>query len=214
MNLSIGSVHLAVIYLITACSANTSVEADTHLSDTTSASPDEPKEWFTVEADNLFHIDLPINMTEKKDLNTDASLEYAYMEKVADVVKEHYVIVMTDTKEEIESYNLSVDFNAMSFSQAALESVVEGYDTYEILTSEPDVETINDMDCVIYEIEAALGDVKTYHILAVFEGEHAFYQILTWTLSDQKQEFKEKMLQIIHSFTEITTLETTVSEGL
>ena len=104
MNLSIGSVYLAVIYLITACSANTSVEADTHLSDTTSASPDEPKEWFTVEADNLFHIDLPINMTEKKDLNTDASLEYAYMEKVADVVKEHYVIVMTDTKEEIESW--------------------------------------------------------------------------------------------------------------
>ncbi|MBK6524393.1 MAG: hypothetical protein IPG07_01915 [Crocinitomicaceae bacterium] len=186
-----------------ACSETSGNSSDEPLSDTTSVTNEKPKEWFTVQADSLFQIDLPINMSEKKDLNTDASLEYAYMEKVGGVVKEHYVIVMADTKREIESYELSVEFDAMSFSQSALESVVEGYDTYEILTTEPRIETINEMDCVVYEIEAALGDVKTYHMLAVFEGELAFYQILTWTLSDQQSEFKDKMKQMIDSFSEI-----------
>lgn len=197
--------------LLAACSGPSIDDGDVQTSDTAHVTSEVPKEWLTVEADSLFQIDLPINMSEKKDLNADASLEYAYMEKVAGIVKEHYVIVMTDTKKEIESYNLSVEFDAMSFSQAALESVVEGYDTYEILTTEPLIETINEMDCVIYEIEAALGDVKTYHMLAVFEGELAFYQILTWTLLDQKTEFKGKMTQMINSFTEIATNESIVN---
>jgi tellurite resistance-related uncharacterized protein len=187
-----------------ACSGSGSNELEAVEDDSTNTAIDQPKEWFTVEADSLFQIDLPINMVEKKDLNEEASVEYAYMEKISGVVKEHYVIVMTDTKQEIESYNLSVDFDAMSFSQAALESVVEGYDTYEILTAEPVIETINQMDCVMYEIEATLGDVSTYHMLAVFEGEMAFYQVLTWTLSDQKAEFKDKMVQLINSFSELS----------
>ncbi len=191
-----------------ACNGSSADELNVLEDDTTNNAIDQPKEWFTVEADSLFQIDLPVNMIEKKDLNEDASVEYAYIEKISGVVKEHYVIVMTDTKKEIESYNLSVDFDAMSFSQAALESVVEGYDTYEILTAEPVIETINEMDCVIYEIEATLGDVSTYHMLAVFEGEMAFYQVLTWTLSDQKTEFKDKMTQLIHSFSELNVSET------
>jgi hypothetical protein len=206
-------VFLSMLSLLAACSGDNGNGGDVQTTDTTHLTTEEPKDWFTVEADSLFQIDLPINMTEKKDLNTDASLEYAYMEKISGVVKEHYVIIMTDTKKEIESYNLSVDFDAMSFSKAALESVVEGYDTYEILTAEPVIESINEMDCVIYEIEASLGDVKTYHMLAVFEGEQAFYQILTWTLSDQKTEFKDKMTQLIHSFNELEMSELDSDSG-
>jgi hypothetical protein len=201
---------LITLGFLAACNQTTGNLSDETSSDSTNLTNEKPKEWFTVQADSLFQLDLPINMSEKKDLNTDASLEYAYIAEEAGIVKEHYIIVMTDTKKEIESYGLSVEFNAMSFSQAALESVVEGYDTYEILTTEPQIETINEMDCVIYEIEAALADVKTYHMLAVFEGNLAFYQILTWTLLEQKEEFKDKMTQMINSFTELATNESTV----
>lgn len=199
-DLILGAIFLGGLF---SCNAEGDVPTEQNRVDSTDQVVEKPKEWFTIEADSLFKMDLPSNMSEKKDLNEDASLEYAYMEKLGGVVKEHYVIVMTDTKEEIDSYNLSVEFDAMSFSQAALESVVAGYDTYEILTAQPVVELINEMDCVIYEIEAALGDVKTYHMLAVFEGRKAFYQVLTWTLLDQKQEFKDKMTEMIYSFAEI-----------
>lgn len=195
-----------VFICLISCNGNGGNESSDLSSDTldTSLEIDSvDKNWFPVEADSLFRIELPVNMAENKDLNEDASLQYSYIKKVSGVVKEHYVIVMTDTKEEIESYNLAVEFDAMSFSQAALESVVEGYDTYEILTAEPVVEKINKMDCVIYEIEAALGDVHTYHMLAVFDGEKAFYQILTWTISDQQEEFKEGMEHMIQSFSEL-----------
>lgn len=94
----------------------------------------------------------------------------------------------------------------MSFA-GALESVVEGYDTYEILTTEPMIETINRMDCAIYEIEATLGDVSTYHMLAVFEEEMAFLSSSDPDLSDQKAEFKDKMTQLINSFSELTVHE-------
>lgn len=203
MKFTLQSLSLILLSFLIACNGNHAVQEINNEADSTSQVVEEVKEWFTVEVDSLFKMDLPVTMSEKKDLNEEASLEYAYMQKVSGVVKEHYVIVMTDTKAEIDSYDLRFEFDAMSFSEAALESVVEGYDTYEILTTNPEVESINTMDCVIYEIEAALGDVKTYHMLAVFEGQQAFYQVLTWTLVDQKTDFSEKMIQMINSFSEL-----------
>lgn len=188
-----------------ACSDNSNLITENDSTDTTAIISNDQSEllWQTISADSLFEIELPLNMTEKADLNDDASLKYAFIGRLLDIVYEHYVIVITDTKAEIESYDLNVVFDAMSFSQAVVESVVEGYDTYEILTTEPAIENINGMDCVIYEIDAALGDVRTYHLLGVFEGEKAFYQVLTWTLLEQKSEFKDNMTHMIYSFREL-----------
>jgi len=38
--------------------------------------------------------------------------------------------------------------------------------------------------------------------MAVFEGDKAFYQVLSWTLDNQKSVFRSEMDQIANSFIE------------
>lgn len=161
------------------------------------------KEFQEVGVEDLFMIEIPNYMQPNPDLNADAKIAYSYFEDHITIVKEFYLLVLVDTKEEIESYDLDIEFDAMSFSKSSLNAVVSGYDSYKIIEEEVGKEDINGSEAVIYEIEASLGDVNTYHQLAVIEGERAFYQILTWTLLEQKEEFKQPMKKIIYSFEEI-----------
>lgn len=159
-------------------------------------------EWRTISTNSFYDVDIPSRMEIATDLNADASTQYQYAEQVGSEVKEHYMIVLMETMEEIESYDLGMDFDAMSYGEIAVTSLEGGLDAYEILTKEPAVETINGMDAVVYEMEGALGAVDVYYMLGVFQGEKAFYQVLTWTIKGQKGEFKADMEKTIRSFKE------------
>ena len=159
-------------------------------------------EWSTVEGDG-FEIDIPGHMEEMYDLNAEAALQYGYVEQVGYEVQEHYLIVLMETKEEIASYELDMEFDAMSYRDISVESLRDGLDSYTVLTDNPEVETINGMDCVKNEMRGALGEVNVYYQLGVFEGENAFYQVLTWTVEEQKSSFKSDMEASIDSFTEL-----------
>lgn len=158
--------------------------------------------WSTVEGDG-FEIDVPGHMEEMYDLNAEASLQYGYVAEVGSEVREHYLIVLMETKEEIASYELDMEFDAMSYRDISVESLRDGLDSYEVLTTEPKVETINGMDCVKNEMRGSLGAVNVYYQLGVFEGENAFYQVLTWTVEEQKSYFVNDMEQSIDSFKEL-----------
>ncbi|MCH2235703.1 MAG: hypothetical protein MK078_15795 [Crocinitomicaceae bacterium] len=159
-------------------------------------------EWSTVEGDG-FEIDIPGHMEEMYDLNAEAALQYGYVEQVGYEVQEHYLIVLMETKEEIASYELDMEFDAMSYRDISVESLRDGLDAYTVLTEDPVVETVNGMDCVKNEMRGALGEVNVYYQLGVFEGENAFYQVLTWTVEEQKSNFKSDMEASIDSFSEL-----------
>ena len=159
-------------------------------------------EYRTLSSNSYFDVDIPSNMTIMSDLNPEASLGYGYVAQVGSEVKEHYMIVLMETHEEIESYDLDMDFDVMSYSESSIESITAGLDTYEILSGEPKVEKINGMDCIVTEMDGSLGEVNVFYKLGVFEGEKAFYQVLTWTIDNQKAEFMSGMNKIINSFTE------------
>ncbi|MBK7129747.1 MAG: hypothetical protein IPM74_05430 [Crocinitomicaceae bacterium] len=150
----------------------------------------------------FYEIDIPEHMEITSELNDEASTQYEWVSAEGSVTKEHYVIVLMETKEEIASYGLEGMFDALSYSELSVESIGSGLIEYNILTKAPKIEKINGMDCVRYQMDGSNGVVGVYYELGVFEGEKAFYQVLTWTIKDQKDEFKPQMDHIINSFKE------------
>jgi hypothetical protein len=159
----------------------------------------------TIDMNSFFDLDIPSNMTIMPELNEGASLAYGYVAEVGAEVKEHYVIVIMETMEEIESYDLGMDFDALSYSEIALESLTASLSSYEVVNGEPKVTQINGLDCVVTEMNGKLGEVGVFYKLGVFEGENAFYQVLTWTIDSQRAEFQPAMDKIINSFKEKST---------
>lgn len=167
----------------------------------------DPNAWFEDGDDAYFTMSLPGHMESRYDLNQEASLQYGYVAEVGGEVLENYIIVLLETKEEIAGYELDVELDAMSYWEISANALGEDLDSYEIVTENPEVESINGMNCVISEMEGSMiseyGLVEVYYMLGVFEGENAFYQVLTWTILDQKSEFKADMKKMIKSFEEI-----------
>jgi len=155
---------------------------------------------------NFFSLELPTRMYPREDLNPEASLQYGYVEDVGGEVMEHYVIVMLEDKDSIankeEELNLHLHLDILSYNDICLENMGGGLDTFEILTPDPEPDVSNGMDYVINEMRGSMGDVYIYYRLAVFEGERAFYQVLTWCIENQREEFEEDMAHIIESFQE------------
>lgn len=158
--------------------------------------------WKTDSATEYYTVDVPEHMEVMYDLNAEATTQYGYVKSVGGETKEHYLIVITETHDEIESYGLDMEFDAESYSEIAVSSLEGGLDEYEVLTKNPKVEQVNGMDVVKNQMRGSLGSVDVYYQLGVFEGEHGFYQVLTWCIEDQKDEFKGDMDKIIDSFKE------------
>jgi len=158
--------------------------------------------WKTDKSTGFYEIDIPERMEVMDDLNPDATSQFGYIKEEGDAAKEHYVIVLMETKEEIATYDLGFELDAMSYSELALQALEGGLDSYEVLTKNAKVEKVNGMDCVKNEISGSIGDVNVFYKLGLFEGEKAFYQVLTWTIEDQKDEFGPHMDKIINSFKE------------
>lgn len=159
-------------------------------------------QWKTDNTSGYYTIDIPENMVSTTALNSEASSQFEYVELVGSETKENYLIVLMETKEEIASYDLGFEFDAASYGEIAVMSLESGLDSYNILTKEPKVEKVNGMDCVKYEMEGSLGVVDVFYKLAVFDGEKAFYQVLTWTVKSQKDEFAANMDKMLNSFKE------------
>ncbi|MCG8575040.1 MAG: hypothetical protein MI810_09175 [Flavobacteriales bacterium] len=155
----------------------------------------------------FYEIDVPGRMYVRSDLNTDASLQYAYVEETATEVKEHYLVVLSEAKSDIEAdlaeMDMEMDIDVMQYRDICVEGLANGLDTYSVLTEEPVIETVNGMDCVKNEMRGSKGSVNVYYQLGVFEGEKGFYQVLSWCIEEQKEEFVSDMEQIIDSFKEI-----------
>ena len=160
-----------------------------------------------------FELYIPEPMMEMTELNPNAAAQYGYIEEVTDDsghthVMEHYLLVIEETKADIASYPVDLDWDAMSYRDNVIESLRSGENVskFVVLTAEPKVEKLNGLDCVLNDMEATLesrvGPVKLFYKLAVFEGEKAFYQILTWCVNDQRNVFEYDMDQIIASFKE------------
>lgn len=161
--------------------------------------------WQVRSDGELFEIDIPTEMQEKDNLNPDARLQYAFIDKIDGVVNENYVIVIAELFPEGEDIASKVDI--LGFTEAYLDSLMDGKEGYTV-ENKPAIESINGLEAVVHELKAPIKTandslVDIYYMLGVYAGQKALYQVLSWTLYDQKELFRTDMKRMIYSFKEV-----------
>ena len=153
-------------------------------------------EWKTIKVNN-YAVELPSYLSESKQLNDDASLQYQ------NIFKELYIIVIDENKKEMES----------SLSDNGLDEIYsndfEGYT--ELLSTnlasnvamknktEKDT-LINSLQAKILKFEGKVEDINVFYEVVYINGIDDYYQVMTWTLLEKKSEFEPIMDKMIQSF--------------
>ena len=158
----------------------------------------EPK---VIPVNNQYTLTVPSYLSENGSLHEEASLQYA------NLFKEFYVIVIDEPKTEFssalidnlltDSYNDDID----GYAKLILDNFtlsIEGFSASSI-----DKTIVNSMNARIATIEGSIDGIDVFYTFAAVEGKNKFYQILTWTLADKKDDFKDKMQGIVRSIQEI-----------
>lgn len=195
-----------LVFFICACSAdqNSAEEIDIE-KEMNELSEDILGPVWTVRTDSqFFEIELPTHMVpSEKTLNPNASLQYRFINVTDTATHEHFVIALIEDlpDETVDSVDL------VGFTEAYIDSLMLGRE-YEIQNN-PAIERVNEMDAIIHEFTSSLftqdGDeIGLYYMFGVFKGQRAVYQVLTWTLLDQRDLFRSDMKHMMYSFKEIS----------
>ncbi len=138
-------------------------------------------------SNGLFSIDVPTYMAEAADLNDVASLQYS------NPAKEMYVIVIDDDKVELGGkYTLDSYFNF------AKSNIVNGIQSAKEIPQ--NVSSINGMPSRQEAITGLFSDLGVYYFLTVVESPTHFYQIMSWTLADNKSLYGDDIKKMAGSF--------------
>lgn len=150
---------------------------------------------------NRYKLSVPSFLSESNELNDDASLQYQ------NIWKEFYVITIDESKEEfveaIEGNGLSGLYNTdlEGYSQLILGFFKEGIEGAK--QSKMIDTTVNSLQAKLTAFEGRVEGIDVYYLMGMYEGEKGFYQVLTWTLKEKKDEYKSQMEKIVYSLKEI-----------
>lgn len=166
----------------------------------TSCESQEPKKDI-VTIDNLYTIELPDILSKATNLNDDATLQYQ------NLLQELYIIEIHESIDEFEKVmkdseldkTYSVDLDG--YTKLLLDNFYTS--VKPIKDSGIQSSTINSMDAKIIEMEAKSGDLEIYYHIAFVKGKKNYYQLMTWTLLNKKEDHKQAMKAMIESFKEI-----------
>lgn len=142
---------------------------------------------------NCFSLEIPNYMTKTFELNENASLQYH------NTGKETYVIVLEDTKEELQSLGLVFE-SAKDF----LNDFVSTYQTEATnrIVSEIIEFESNGNKCAQLEMSFTNQEVDFFMVVTSVESSGYFYNILCWTLLEFKDTFKNDFYRIAKSLRE------------
>lgn len=173
----------------------------------------EPDPTDTTDWRNYFEMAVPKPMMQMDELNPTAIAQYGYVEEIVldtmgtSIVKEHYLIVLMERKSLIAEYPVQRELDAMIYRNDAVNALLGNNNGFKNLTEEPKVDSLHGLDCVRNELSRTLtgnnGEILLYYQMAIVEGENAFYQILTWCIDSQREDFEYEMEKIINSFKEV-----------
>ncbi len=160
----------------------------------------ESDETKNVVGANLFSLDVPVFLEEGKDLHEDASLQYQ------NLVKEFYVVVIHESKEEVdaalaslEDENYPSDLNG--YTQFLLDQVEMNVGIKN--QSDMDNKLINSNESNIVTLESTIDGLDIFYTFCFVEGKENYYQVMTWTLLDRKDQYQDKMMKMVQSFKEL-----------
>lgn len=151
--------------------------------------------------DERYSMELPTSLSITHNLNDEASLQYQ------DIIKELYVIVIDEPKSEfneaLEVFMLKDAYtqDLEGYTSLVMDIFTQGVNIYE--SSEPQMTTINGLDAVLLSFEGNSDNVDVFFKFGIIEGADTYYQIMTWTLLNKKDRFREQMSEMIMTFKEL-----------
>lgn len=147
-----------------------------------------------VKVNERYAISIPDYLQPCVDLHADASFQYQNTDK------DIYAFVIDERKKTMASYDLDYDIN-LYFENIASQPFHEIIKNGKV--SPPKKEKIDGHDALVSEITGSVDGIEVYYRMGVIETPYAFYQILTWTRADKKEEFQPDMNTMIESFKEL-----------
>ena len=141
-----------------------------------------------ISEDGHFKLKIPDHWKILQNLNDAAIMQ------VGNPMKEQYLIVITDMKEDFDG---SLSDHVSITSQNLISA------THDTQISEPEHLEINGCHCIRYYITGTIERAKVKYIQTTIEGKKAFYQVLVWTVPSKSEEAFEVFEQVLQSFREI-----------
>lgn len=144
----------------------------------------------TKNAGNCFTMEIPNYMAKTYDLNDAASLQYN------NKVKEAYVIVIEDSKDELNSLSMIFQ-NPKEFLEAFTKD-------YHLESANRTISEIREFESnknphAQVEMSWSTDDGDLYMMITSVETKEHFYKILCWTLLEYKDNLKDDYLMISKS---------------
>ncbi len=155
----------------------------------------------TVKVNNLYTVEIPAFLTKAKHLNEEASLQYQ------NLLKEVYIVVLDESKEAVETViidNGLEDYYTFDVDGYA-NLLTDGLESSVTFDSIPELhpKKINGLNARTMNFTGKMEGIHIYWDFAFIEGRNNYYQVMSWTLVDRKDKYKDVMSTMINSFKEI-----------
>jgi len=151
------------------------------------------------QVDDMFSLDIPTYMSDINLENPEASLT------VGDSIQERYVMVIYETKKEIESYGADIELDVNNYSNIVIDMFGQAFTNPETkkVTQEPT--QINAITSLSFEISGGFDEVgeDVYSYITILESDKSFYTIYAWSLKSDERNFAPEAHHIAESFKEI-----------
>lgn len=133
-------------------------------------------------------ISVPSNWNEEKTLNEQANLQ------AANRLKELYVIVISEPKEDFENMTLE------GHSELTRKSFIQSLNAPQ--AAGPVSVTVDKNRAVQYEISGGINNVKIVALHTTVETAKHYHQILAWTIKSRIDKNRPILQNVIQSFKE------------
>ncbi len=139
-----------------------------------------------------FYISIPEYLEETRGLNDAAVFQYQHE------VKQVYTMVIDDSKQNLASVGISFNSPEEYFRSVELFYLNEGDKPTDKIVSL----TINGNNAVQAELIRPLEVVDLFYLITIIESKGYFYQVVSWTTAERKDDYKQDFIRIANSLKE------------
>jgi len=158
------------------------------------------KDFAFIKINNEYGMHIPTYMTKSTVLNDEASLQFANIFKetyviVIDEPKDEFISVFTDLGEYIDTISAVKNYRAIQ-----LRILSENINV--IKRSIPKSTRINKLNAELVQFDGRTDgvDYDIAYTVGFIEGDQNLYMVMTWTLAEKKEKYKETFDKMIRSF--------------
>lgn len=147
------------------------------------------------DVEGKFSIEVPDYMEELNLENPDAIFQYG------NELKEHYVMVIMETHEELLQYDLEMELD--EYAELSIEFLKSSIDN-PVVEEVGNGKEINGMETKSFKINGVFpqNNLDIFYYTTFYRSDKAFYYVTTWTLADREDKFIKNMETILNSVKE------------